>query len=317
VVVAAPGWAAAGAVVVDKEQDMTQRIHRSTLIAAAVLTACALGTPAVHAQRAYPSAEAASQAFHEALSRNDAAALRTVLGANWKSFVPEVAVSRADVDTFLAAWDKQHKVIVQGDKAELAVGEGNWTLPVPLARTASGWHFDPRAGADVMRTRRIGRNELNAMQAVYAYFDAQKEYAMRDRDGDGVLSYAMKIFSTPGRHDGLYWDDKTGTGQSPLGPQFGGHTAGQGYHGYYFRILQGQGKNAPGGAYDYVIGGRMRSGFALVAWPMQYGQTGVTSFMISHDGVLYEKDLGPDSDAMARAMSRFDPDASWRKVGSP
>jgi hypothetical protein len=241
-----------------------------------------------------------------------------VLGADWRRFIPEGSVDRADADAFLAAWSKQHKLVAEGDsKAVLAVGDGGWTLPVPIVKRSAGWQFDPRAGADVMRTRRIGRNELAAMQAALAYFDAQKEYAMRDRDGDGVLAYAQKFVSSPGRHDGLYWVDAGAQGESPLGPRFGGQKAGEGYHGFYFKILQAQGKNAPGGAYDYVIGGRMRAGFALVAWPLRYGDTGVMTFMVSHDGTVVEKDLGPNTDAIARAMTRFNPDPSWKKAAVP
>jgi hypothetical protein len=168
-----------------------------------------------------------------------------------------------------------------------------------------------------MRSRRIGRNELAAMQAALAYFDAQKEYAQKDRDGNGVLEYAQKFASSPGKHDGLYWPDKPGDDPSPLGPLYAGVRPGEGYHGYHFRILKAQGRNAPGGAFDYVIGGRMRAGFALIAWPVKYGDTGVMSFMVSHDGTVYEKNLGPGTDAAARAVTRFDPDASWRKAIEP
>ena len=132
-----------------------------------------------------------------------------------------------------------------------------------------------------------------------------------------MLEYAQKFASSPGKHDGLYWPDASGNDESPLGPLLAGRKAGEGYHGYFYKILKAQGKDAPGGAYDYVIGGRMRSGFALVAWPMRYGETGVMSFMVSHDGKVYEKDLGPGSDAAARAMTRFNPDASWKKVAVP
>jgi len=292
------------------------RVRRTATVA--LLTVAALCVPALaQAQQAYSSPEAAAQAFHDAIARDDAGALRTVLGADWKRFVQPDEIGRSELLAFLAAWDASHKIVPKGtNTAELAVGEGGWTLPIPLVSQGGSWRFDTRAGADEMLTRRIGRNELAAMQAVLAYYDAQKEYALRDRDGDGVLSYARKFVSAPGQHDGLYWPDDV-QGQSPLGPAFGGIKPGEGYHGYHFRILEAQGPNAPGGAYDYVIGARMRSGFALVAWPIRYGQTGVTSFMVSHDGVLYQKDLGPRSDAEARAMRTFDPDASWAKVNAP
>ncbi|MEJ8827337.1 DUF2950 domain-containing protein [Variovorax humicola] len=284
-------------------------------LAAAIVAAGALASAPSFAQRAYPSAEAASQALHDAISRNDTVALQTVLGADWRRFVPVGDVDREDLDKFLSAWSRQHKIVPENSgRALLAVGDGDWTLPVPIVKGDAGWRFDPRAGADVMRTRRIGRNELSAMQAALAYFDAQKEYAQRDHTGDGVLEYAQKFVSSPGRHDGLYWPDTTGQGQSPLGPLYVSQKPGEGYHGYRFRILTAQGKAASGGAYDYIIGGRMRSGFALIAWPVRYGDTGIMSFMVSHEGVVYEKDLGSGTEAAARAIKRFDPDAGWRKA---
>ena len=301
-------------------------LHTIRPLALAVAALAFISVPAF-AQRAYPSADAASEAFAGAIARNDPEAMRSVLGADWKRFIPTAGVDTEDVHAFLAAWAKQHKTIVdnRGDRAALAVGEADWRLPIPIVKSAAGWRFDTRAGADELRTRRIGRNELAAMQAVLAYFDAQKEYAQTDRDGNGVLEYAQKLASAPAKHDGLYWPDASGQDPSPLGSLFAAEKegqkadrkAGEGYHGYHYKILKAQGKDAPGGAYDYVIGGRMRSGFALVAWPVRWGDTGVMSFMVSHDGVVYEKDLGPGSAAAARGMTRFAPDASWRKVNSP
>jgi len=285
--------------------------------AAAVLIASLLGPQVASAQQPYASAEAAAQAFRDAIASNDVKALERVLGPDWRRFVPRDDIGQSDLQAFLAAWDKKHGVLSTGqDKAALTVGEGGWTLPIPLVLKGGSWRFDPSAGADEMRTRRIGRNELSAMQAVLAYFDAQKEYAQRDRDGDGVLSYAQKLASTPGRRDGLYWPADA-QGESPLGPRFSSVKPGEGYYGYHYKILTAQGKDAPGGAYDYIIGNRMRAGFALVAWPIHYGDTGVTTFMISHDGVLYQKDLGPDGATIARDMKVFDPDSTWSKVTAP
>ena len=288
------------------------------MLAASAVMALSLASGSSFAQKAYPTPDVAAQAFVDALAHSDGDALRTVLGPEWRRFVPEGTVDREDVYEFLGAWAKQHKVVLeQPDKAVLAAGTGDWTLPVPIVKTAGGWRFDPKAGVDVMRSRRIGRNELAAMQAALAYYDAQKEYAQKDRDNNAVLEYAQKFVSAPGKHDGLYWPDATGQDESPLGPLYTGQRSSDGYHGYHFKILKTQGKDAPGGAYDYVIGKRMRSGFALVAWPMRYGETGVMSFIVSHDGEVYEKDLGPGTDATAPAMTRFNPDASWRKVEVP
>jgi hypothetical protein len=284
---------------------------------AMVLTSALLNPEVASAQQAYRSAEAATEAFHDALASNDVKALEKVLGPDWRRFVPTDDIGQSELQTFLSAWNKNHGVVPLGpDKAALTVGEGGWTVPIPLVQNNGSWRFDPRTGADEMRTRRIGRNELSAMQAVEAYFDAQKEYAQRDRDGDGVLSYAQKFASSPGRRDGLYWPADA-QGESPLGPRFSSVKPGEGYYGYHYKILTAQGKDAPGGAYDYIIGNRMRAGFALVAWPIQYGETGVTTFMISHDGVLYQKDLGPYTATIAKAMKVFNPDASWSKVSTP
>jgi hypothetical protein len=291
---------------------------RTQAAAFAVGAMLALAPAAVVAQKAFPTAEAAAEAFVDALARSDADALRTVLGADWKRYIPTVDVDQDDVYAFLAAWAKSHKLVPEGnDKAVLAVGEQGWTLPIPIAETPAGWRFDLRAGADEIRTRRIGRNELAVMQAALAYFDAQKEYALKARTGDGLLQYAQRFMSTPGKRDGLYWPDKSGQDESPLGPLYGGQKPGEGYHGYRFRILKAQGKDAPGGGYDYLIKGRMVSGFALVAWPMRYGDAGVMSFIVSHDGVVYQKDLGPGTDGIARGMTRFNPDSTWQKVAVP
>lgn len=284
---------------------------------AVLITALTLGLAAgpASAQQTFSSADAAAEAFVDAIKRTDDEALRKVLGADWKRFIPTSDIDRRDIDAFLAAWEKSHRTVAaSADRATLVVGEPGWTLPIPMVKTAAGWRFDPRAGADEIRTRRIGRNELSAMQAALAYFDAQKEYAQKDRNGNGVLEYAQRFVSTSGRRDGLYWSAKAGDDESPLGPLYAGAKPGDGYHGYHFRILTGQGKSAPGGAYDYHIKGRMVSGFALIAWPVRYGDTGVMSFLVSHDGQLYEKDLGPGTDGAARAMTRFDPDSSWKKV---
>jgi hypothetical protein len=194
------------------------------------------------------------------------------------------------------------------------VGSDHWTLPIPIVKSANGWRFDVKGGSGEIRARQIGRNELAAVQAALAYHDAQMDYASVDRDGDGALEYAQNIYSTPGQHDGLYWADDDSGQISPLGSEFGKTIAGEPWHGYHFRILLGQGPSAPGGAYSYLIGDKMSRGFALIAWPAKYGETGVMSFMISHDGQVFEKDLGPGGEKLAQTMKRFDPDDSWKDV---
>jgi hypothetical protein len=295
------------------------RYTRGALVA--VLAAVALGiaaAPAAFAQQTFPSPMAAMNAFGDAVATSDEDALKTVLGADFRTFIPPVGAEGRY--RFLAAWAKSHALQLDGDsKALVAVGGDGWTLPIPIVKTGQGWRFDTKAGAEEMRLRRIGRNELAVMQVMLAIYDAEKEYARVDRNRDGVLQYAAKFTSSPGKQDGLYWPTKANEPQSPLGPAVvAARTAGggsdAGYYGYRYKLLTGQGKNAPGGAYDYTVRGRMIGGFAAVAWPVKYGDTGVMTFMVSHDGVVYEKDLGPDTAARAAAITRFDPDSSWQKV---
>jgi hypothetical protein len=291
------------------------RVNSKDLLAGVLAGAMLLAPVQSEAQNAYPTADAAAAALVDAVSRKDEAAMRLVLGGDWKRVIPTMDIEDRDVAAFLGGWAEAHKIVNDTERtAHLVVGANAWALPIPLAEKNGAWRFDTRAGADEMKTRRIGRNELAAMQAALAYFDAQKEYAREDRDGNGVLEYAQKIVSTPGKQDGLYWAALPGEAASPLGPLYGETQPGREYHGYRYRILAAQGKDAPGGAYDYRIGNRLIAGFALVAWPAKYADSGVMSYVISHDGVLYENNLGPKTDAAARAMSHFNPDGSWKKV---
>ncbi|MFZ0241964.1 MAG: DUF2950 domain-containing protein, partial [Desulfobacterales bacterium] len=287
-----------------------------TLFMAAALAISALSAASpLLAQQAFDTPEAAADAFVRAVATSDEDALRTVLGADWKRFIPIENIDRDDVNAFLAARYKNEKIIRDSDdRAHLAVGPNEWTLPIPIVKSGGAWRFDPKAGAEEIRTRRIGRNELSTMQAMLAYCDAQKEYALTDRNGDGTREYARKLLSSPGRRDGLYWDAPAGEGESPLGPLFGNDKPGTDYHGYYYKILKGQGKQAPGGAFDYRVKGRMTAGFALVAWPVKYDDSGVMTFIVNQEGQLYEKNFGPGTDAAARRMTLFNPDAGWRKV---
>lgn len=288
------------------------------LLRASVL-ACVLLSPLAFAQQAYRSAEAAADAFTDALRKVDRSALTKVLGANYKQFVKTDAIDRSDIEAYLAAWDKQHKINTEDDKAVVAIGDQGWTLPIPIVKRKAGWQFDVVAGADEMRTRRIGRNELATIQAILAYYDAQREYAIVDHNHDGIREYAQKFVSTKGKQDGLYWESPLGLDESPLGPLLAKQKpkGGAGYYGYHYKILTKQGKDAPGGAYDYIIGKRMRSGFAAIAWPVRWGDTGVMSFMVSHAGVVYEKDLGPNTEAVASATTTFNPDSTWKKSALP
>ena len=241
--------------------------------------------------------------------------LAAILGPDWPRYVPHGSVDRGDVDAFLVRYREKHSFQTPAaGRAILTVGKDAWTMPIPLEKKQAGWAFDVKVGEPEIRARRIGRNELDAVQAALAYHDAQMDYAAVDRDGDGVPEYAQKFLSSDDQHDGLYWPEEDGVDDSPLGPLFGDDTPDGEWHGYKYRILSAQGPSAPGGAYDYLLGDNMSRGFALIAWPAKYADTGVMSFMISHEGEVFEKDLGPESEKLVEGMSRFDPDSSWKEV---
>jgi hypothetical protein len=199
-------------------------------------------------------------------------------------------------------------------------------LPIPLVKEDAGWRFDTHAGKEEILNRRIGRNELAAIEVCRAYVDAQREYYLRNPGRDALHQYAQKFLSTKGKRDGLYWTTKDSEEPSPLGPLIA-RAQGRGYvkakdvqgkplpyYGYYYRLLKSQGADAPGGAYDYVMRGKMIDGFALVAYPANWGNSGVMTFIVNHDGIVYQKDLGPDTAAAARAITRFDPDSTWTRL---
>lgn len=289
---------------------------RRGLAAALLLVAALVMAGPALAQRAFPTPEAAVDALVDGLARHDDAEVRAVLGPDYRRLMPLDMPSEADRTNFLAAWARGHRLERSDNTARLVLGDG-WTLPLPVVRGANGWAFDVKAGVEEMRVRRIGRNELAAIATMYAYLDAQREYATQDRDGDGILEYARRFVSTPGRQDGLYWPTAESAPPSPAGPLFDTRDIKDGYHGYRFRILEAQGPAARGGARSYVLRGHLANGFALVAWPAHYGDTGVMSFLINHDGVVYQKDLGPASASIAGGMRRFDPDSSWTALPAP
>lgn len=277
-------------------------------------------------QRAFATPEAAVDAFVAALRSDDEAALVAIFGETHKHLVvtgdrAHDAKVRADVAARIAVFraleDRgiERRVLVMGAEA--------WPLPIPLVRTGGAWRFATEEGIDEILNRRIGANERNAIAVLRAYLEAQREYASRDRDGDGVLQYARRLASTPGKFDGLYWpaDAAKGEETSPFGPliaasaaYLAGHKRGDPYRGYHFRILARQGGRAPGGAYSYVINGRMIAGFAMVAYPDTHGETGVMTFIVSHNGRIYEKDLGRHTEAIGAKMTAFDPGPGWKAV---
>lgn len=266
------------------------------------------------AQEKFADPVAAGQALVKAVEKSDSAALARVLGPQWKRLLPPEGVAEEDRAAFLAAWQDRHSVVRDGKTAHLEVGTRGWQLPIPLRETAQGWQFDPVAALDEIRTRRIGRNELQTVQSLLAVVDAQREYASASRDGKSGLAYAQRFISQPGRQDGLYWPHQSGEPESPLGPLFADDLPGDGYHGYRFRMLNAQGPHARGGARSYMLNGQLSRGFAVLAWPVKYGETGVMSFMINHDGQVYERDLGPQTATRAQSISRFDPAPGWKAV---
>jgi hypothetical protein len=279
---------------------------------AALLGGCGGGDAApAENTAAFLTPAGAVEAFVSASRQLDTARYAELFGADWRNYLPPVdEVGREEVDSFLVAYDRGHRINRTGERAILEVGDSGWTLPVPLVRGKGGWRFDLAAGAEEIAARRVGRNELAAIQAVLAYVDAQREYATRDWSGDGVLEYARRLVSTPGSHDGLIWPTDS-AGESPLGPLYAQGPPGGGYHGYRYRILTAQGPAAPGGALDYLTGNQLTLGFGLVAWPTTYGESGVMTFIVNHDGRVFQRDLGPETASAVDSVTAYDPGPGW------
>jgi hypothetical protein len=298
----------------------------SGLVLALVAVAVPLTSVAATPQETFATPEAAVDALLAAAKADSDAQLLAIFGTEHKDAVMESdrAVASANRAKFVEA-TKTLRVLREPspDRRVLVVGDQAWPFPIPIVRTGDRWRFATEEGVEELINRRIGGNERNAIYVLQAYVDAQRAYATRDRDGDGVLQYAQKIMSSPGKQDGLYWpsDSAKGEEDSPLGPLIAeatpytaGHKAGDPYRGYFFRILTQQGSNAPGGAYNYVINGRMIAGFAMVAYPSDYGVNGVMTFIVSHNGVVYQRDLGKDTAKVAAGIKSFDPGKGWSVV---
>jgi hypothetical protein len=294
-----------------------------TFVLAAGLGA-AISTP-VAAQQAFKTSKEAAEALVAAVRADNSRAIVKVLGRDGAA-IASSGDSVADGQarrTFLVAFDAKHAVVSEGDnRAVLVIGQDEWPFPVPIVQKAGTWRFDTAAGRQEILYRRIGRNELATIQAALAYVDAQNEYADMSRKLTGTAAYAQRIVSTPGKKDGLYWPAAQGEIESPLGVAVAAATS-QGYriggarapfHGYYYKVLTRQGPTAPGGALDYVVRGKMIGGYALVAYPAQYGNSGVMTFLVNHNGEVFQKDLGPRTARIASRMSAFNPDHTWKKV---
>lgn len=337
---AALGWVAAEVVVVvvtnppnpiAAENKMNLKYTMKTLalallVAATPLSNIANAGPSV-AQQSFATPEDAGKALADALRGKDTNALLAVVGPksrNWLSSGDEVA-DRLAREKFLTNYDRKHAISESSEgKAFLLAGEDDWPFPAPLVKQANGWVFDSVAGREELLNRRVGANELGAIQTLLATVDAQREYAVGDLDGNGFNDYAQRFVSTPGKRDGLFWPVSANEPLSPLGPLVGlAAREGYGkksdgkpipYHGYHFRMLTEQGKSAPGGAYSYLANGKMIGGFAAVAYPAKYGVSGVMTFVVNQDATVYQKNLGKNTQASAVKMRSFSPDSSWTKV---
>jgi hypothetical protein len=292
-------------------------------LATAILLIAA-GT-AAFAQQTYKTPDEAAEALVSAARADDQKAELVVLGPHGEDIVSsgDKVSDNAVRERFLKSYDAKHQFTMNGDsKAILVIGDNDYPFPIPLVRKRDKWSFDTEGGRREILYRRIGHNELNAIQVCLAYVDAQIEYAEKDRTGAGLGVYAERFISSTGKKDGLYWPTTQGEEESPLGELFAkaskqGYKTGEDrspYHGYYYKILTKQGPRAPGGAVNYVVNGKMIGGFALVAYPAEYRNSGVMTFMVDHTGTVFEKDLGPDTGELAEKITSFDPDAAWKKV---
>jgi hypothetical protein len=301
----------------------------ATALTAAIIVSASIATSSVAlAQEDYKAPQAAVDALVATARSGDEKAALVVLGRDGEDIISSGdKVSDAAVrERFVNSYDAKHQITMDGDnKAILVIGDNDYPFPIPMIRNKNGtWSFDTEAGRREILYRRIGHNELDAIQTSLAYVDAQNDYAAQDRTGAGTGVYAQRFVSTPGKKDGLYWPTEQGEEESPLGELFAaaskqGYRTGEGrspYRGYYYKILTKQGPDAEGGRADYVVNGNMIGGFALVAYPAQYRNSGVMTFIVNYAGTVYEKDLGPDTAEIAEHMTSFNPDSTWKKVDS-
>ena len=292
---------------------------------AASLAACASTTTAPHSSEMFATPNQAVDAFVTALRQDDKAQLMKILGPDSETIVNsgDPVADRAWHKKFLASYAEGHQLESEGDnKKVLSIGREEWPMPIPLINVDGGWQFDTDAGKEEILNRRIGHNELSAIEVSLAYVEAQYDYANLSQKSGGSREFAQKFISSKGKHDGLYWPVKTGESESPLGLLVAGARA-EGYmsgkthkyapyHGYYYKILKRQGPNAGGGAKDYIVHGHMTGGFALLAFPAKYGDSGVMSFIVNENGIVHEKNLGLDTAAIAKGIDTYDPDSSWQ-----
>jgi len=279
------------------------------------------------AEQTFPSAEEASQALVTALQNDDQQGLLKVLGPDAKGIISsgDETEDKNDREQFVKRYGQMHRLVTEPDgTTTLYIGAENWPSPIPLMHDASGWYFDTAAGKKEILYRRVGKNELAVIAVCHELVDAEKEYYGQPPDGNSDKQYAQKIFSDPDKKDGLYWKTVSGEAESPIGPLVASATT-EGYtrdanqepqpfQGYYFRVLKAQGPNAPGGARNYIVDGKMTRGFAFLVYPAEYRSSGVMTFIVDQDGIVYEKDLGPKTAEIVKSLTRYDRDSSWRKA---
>lgn len=279
---------------------------------------------AAEKQRTFKTAEEAATEFVAALKSGNDKAVERILGAKGSKLVSsgDPVVDKANRDSFLRLYSEKNALIQNDNRAVLQIGPDSYPFPIPLVKSGESWYFDVNKGKDEILNRQIGRNELETIQTMCAIVDAQREYVLMDHDGDGLLAYAGKFASDKGKKNGLYWETGEGEKPSPLGDLVAkardeGYFKGKlskpfPYHGYYFKILTRQGEHASGGAFDYIVRGRMVGGFAVLAYPASYGNSGVMSFIVNHDGIVFQKDLGPKTAKTAKSMKSFNPGPGWK-----
>ncbi len=310
------------------QPSLVRRLAAASLIALLVGAVGSAAAAATAKQRSFASPEEAVKALVAAVKAGDLKALAAILGPEGRPLISsgDAVADKQARQRFVEAYEEANKLEKAGEaKVVLSVGNDDWPLPIPVVKEGAAWRFDTAAGKEEILNRRIGRNELSVVQVCEAYVDAQREYAPMGRDGAWEPEYAQQFASDPGRRNGLYWKaTQEGEVPSPLGPfvanaraegyrrkKGGGPTP---YYGYFYRILTAQGPAAPDGARDYLVNGRMIGGFALVAYPAQYGVSGVTTFIVNQDGIVYQKDLGWDTAKLAQAMKAYNPDATWKQA---
>jgi len=297
-----------------------------TFLCALMLIAPLRGIAANRFGQAFTTPQAAVSALTVALNSHDSSQLMQIFGPGGEELQnPDRVQATNEMDVFAKALNTTNQLVRDsGKKYELEVGTDAWPFPVPIVEKDGQWYFDTDEGKEELLNRRVGRNELDVLKSMRAYVDAQREYASQDRNGDSVLEYAQRISSSPGKKDGLYWSMDLDGSMSPLGPLVaeaqtegyqarvnGQETSHTPFHGYYFKILKRQGSSAPGGSYNYVINGHMIAGFGLIAWPADYGNSGVMTFIVNQQGRVYQRDLGKNTSTIAPAMNEYNPGAGW------